>query len=122
MRYRDLNDIDIKVGDFIAYAALWSRSPILKYGLVTRLEKREGAYVRGERKEVPTLRVISVDRSSRYDKEKEEYYYIWELQNHGKEITLGMLDRLLVIPKAMVPREVFDTLMMEGIRCEKNPT
>lgn len=116
MKYKDLNDIDIRVGDFIAYAALWSRSPILKYGLVTRLEKRAASYYQTE--ETPTLRVITVDRSGRWDKETNKHFYVWELQNKGKEITLGFLDRLLVIPRAMVPKEVFDMLTLESLKRE----
>lgn len=117
MKYKDLNGIDIRPGDYIVYSALWDRSAILKYGVVTRLEKRKGSYY-SNTQEVPTLRVVSVDRSGRWNKETNEHYYVWELQNKGKEITLGFLDRLLVVPKAMVPEEAFNLLVIEALRHE----
>lgn len=87
--HHDLAGTAIGPGDFIVYAALWSRSPVLKYGVVTRLAERDGYGGTAA-----TIRVISVDRTYRDD---------WELQRGGKDTTLGFLDRLLVIPSSTVP-------------------
>ncbi len=104
---KDLAGKEITPGCFIVYAALWSRSAVLKYGIVVRLDKRKQTY--GGSKEIPTLRVITVDRTGRWD-ESQKYLYSWNFQNHGKEIILSFLDRVIVISKNDMPKEVLDLL------------
>ena len=96
IEYYDLNDTKIEVGSFVAYAASWGRCPVLKYGIVTRLESRkENAWYK-ESKENPTLRVLTVDRNEKW-KDGKKISVEWELQKKGKEVTLSFLDRLLVV-------------------------
>jgi len=99
--HNDLAGKKIKRGDYIVYAALWSRSAVLKYGVVSSLKEREVWSQRENNSVVGTLGVISVDRT--WDGK-------WELQNHGKEITLGFLDRCLVVNANSVPREAVSLL------------
>lgn len=88
----DISGNEIKVGSYIAYAALWDRSATMKFGKVTELCERKPRYG-GLEKVTNTLRVVSVDRS---------WKNVWELQNNGKVITLSFLDRLIVIPENFV--------------------
>lgn len=90
---------EIHVGDYIAYAALWSRSATLKFGIVTRLADKDNAYTPDKLipDKVPTIRARTVDRNWGND---------WEIQSKGKEITLGYLDRLIVIDRDSVPEEI----------------
>lgn len=99
MDYRDLACREISVGDCIVYSALLSRSAVLKYGVVKSLETRKDGW--SSDKLTPTLRVVTVDRS---------YTDNWQLQNNGKPVTLGFLDRLLVIQPEMLPEAVRDLL------------
>jgi hypothetical protein len=93
--HKDIAGQEIKVGDYICYAALWDRSATMKFGKVTRLADRDEAYVYNrERKKIPTIRLRSVDR---------DWHDKWKVQAKGKEITLGYLDRLIVVPAELVP-------------------
>lgn len=120
---------DIKAGDFIMYTALWDRSPILKFGLVTRLETRDGEYDYEiqERVTAATLRVISIDRSSWGHAHNQLKKYIWELQKNGQEVTLGFCDRVLVTTPDKVPDQARDVLRkaydarMEALKKKKRP-
>lgn len=83
----------------MVYSALWDRSAVLKYGLVTRLADRQEEHWLPKKKSSEmwlraTIRLRSVDRN--YDDD-------WELQKGGKEITIGFMDRLLVVPRTAVP-------------------
>ena len=100
LNYKDLAGQPIKPGGIVVYAALWSRSAMLKYGRVTRLCSRGGQY-EGQGTVSP-IRVVTVDRN-RND--------AWEIQKKGTEITLMFLDRMLVVPPALVPPEVFRLLI-----------
>jgi hypothetical protein len=102
-KHIDIAGQPILVGSLIAYAALWSRSATLKYGRVTRLEEREPSSW-GNGQPIPTVRAVSVDRSFG-DK--------WELQNKGREVSLGFVDRMLVVNGGQVPEEAF-RLLHEG--------
>jgi hypothetical protein len=93
MEYKDIVGKEIQVEDFIIYAALWDRSATLKFGIVTQLSQREN----GD----PTIKVITVDRT---------YKGVWGLQNNGRPITLGFLDRLMVLNEIDV-NEVEDILL-----------
>ncbi len=87
MNYEDLAGYEIKPGFLIVYAATLGRSPVLKYGIVTRLEQTKPDNY-GNRPQSPTIRAITVDRS--WGKK-------WELQKKGREVALSFLDRLLVV-------------------------
>lgn len=91
----DIADNEIKPGDFVIYAALWSRTAALKYGIVTRLAEREDGALY-DRDAKYTIRVLSVDRD--HDDK-------WEIQKEGKEMALGFLSRLLVVPSELVPTQ-----------------
>jgi hypothetical protein len=95
MTHLDLAGHEIKPGCIVAYAALWDRSATLKYGLVTRLATRmEG----NPSCAVPTIRAVTVDR--------EFLTHRWDLQKDGKEVALCWLDRMLVVPRDLVPAAV----------------
>lgn len=97
LSYKDIAGQVIKPGDTVLYASLWDRSATLKYGRVTRLCGREDQGLYGKRKEVPTIRVVTVDR---------DWDGKWEIQKKGTEVTLMFLDRMLVVFPAQVPAEV----------------
>lgn len=107
MDHKDIGEQNIKPGAFVIYAALWDRCATLKYGIVTRLASRED-WRRGEKVDVPTIRVLSVDRSTRHH--QGTWTVHWELQKEGKEMALGFLDRLLVVPENVVPDEALKLL------------
>jgi hypothetical protein len=109
LKHVDLAGQEIKPGCIVAYAALWDRSATLKYGLVTRLSSRtESAFVEYghayAKRVVPTIRVVTVDR--KMDVKRDQIVHRWELQKDGKEVALGWLDRMLVVPRSMVPEVV----------------
>jgi len=109
MEYKDLANKEIKVGDFIIYSALCCRSSVLKYGRVVELGIRKDTY---DEKNLgwPTLKVISADRMNYWNREKEEDESKWEIQANGRIITLGFVNRCLVIPIECVPVEVQNLL------------
>lgn len=102
MEYRDLAGQEIKEGSYIVYAALWSRSPVLKFGKVVSLSSRDPSYYQKE--STPTIKAITVDR---FWGNKGKF----ELQKEGKPVTLGFLDRLLVVND--LPQGVKD--LIEGV-------
>ena len=99
VEHKDLAGNDIRVGDYVAYAALWSRSAVLKFGIVVALK---------ERGNTGTIGVITVDRSWMWGATPPRR--IWELQNNGREITLGFTDRCIVVSGSSVPNEVLGLL------------
>lgn len=118
--HKDFLGEPIKEGDFIAYTALWDRSPILKFGVVVRLKERENTqdYESGKRVSAATIGIISADRVTwngfkRLDK------YVWELQKDGKEITLGFCDRCIVVERRRVPVDVRD--LLDAARLRRSP-
>ena len=97
MDHKDIAGRDIKVGDYIIYAALWDRSATLKYGKVTGLAERDGAWCyNAEPRKTPTVKIYSADR---------DFNGKWELQKKGHVVTLGYLDRLSVIEPHQVPAD-----------------
>lgn len=107
MEYKDLAGREIKVGDYVIYAALWSRSAVLKFGKVVSLAARKHGEYSLKKEDTPTLRVTSVDN----------FLGKYELQNHGTPITLGFLDRVLVIDS--VPDNIAKLLSQKTKRCDK---
>ena len=109
--YKDLAGKLITVGSFIVYAANFGRCAVLKYGIVTRFNKRKDIY--NNSREIPTLKVLTVDRTSR--REAGQYLYSWNLQNKGKEITLAFFDRMIVVNKNDIPQEALNLLTSTNI-------
>lgn len=90
MKYVDVLENELNVGDYVAYAALGGRSAIMKVAKI--LELTQGKRGWGE-KVVPKLRVISVDW----------FFDRWQKQ---KAHTLGFLDRLVQLQPGQIPTEI----------------
>ena len=97
----DIRGTYIVPGDFIVYAALMGRSPVLKYGIVTRLAERDQKWSVAN-PVIPVLKVITADYGYRGE---------WGLQKKGAEITLGFVNRIFVVRGIDVPGEVEDMLL-----------
>jgi hypothetical protein len=107
----DLAGQEILPGSFIVYSALWDRSAVLKYGIITRLAVRKNW--RAGDPDIVTLRAITVDRKwGQWGRGAVS----WELQKKGGETTLGFTDRTLVVPESSVPAAARDLLRLEFIR------
>ena len=111
MKHLDLAGHEIKPGDFIVYAALAGRSATMKYGRITKLAFREKSWKTRDGGEHPTVRAVTADRHQRWLPHSDTYIEEWQVQNKGKEITLGYLEQLLVIPEALVPAEALNELL-----------
>lgn len=111
MEYKDLAGQEIKVGDFVVYTALWSRSAVMKYGKVVELGIRKDKYDENKPGE-PTLKIISADRGFIFNPLTKDHDNAWIIQAQGKKITLGFLDRTLVISPAQMPKEVYQLLSL----------
>lgn len=93
-KHIDLLGQELAVGDYVIYAALWDRSATLKIGRITQLKTRaESKYIE-DGKIIPTVGVVSIDRSWSNE---------WEIQNNGKELTLGFLNRLTKVDPNTIP-------------------
>lgn len=98
--WQDIAGTPILDGDYVVYAALWSRSA-LKYGRIVglTLDKATGKN--------PHVQLVTVDRA---------WDDVWELQGGGwkerndpdkcRVQTLMFLDRMLVVTADRVPEEV----------------
>lgn len=99
-QYKDLFGREIKVGDYITYAANDGRCGVLRAGQVIELTK---GTVAGDEKKTPKVKIKSayfgVDWHATSMKHK------WVRQ---KNVTLGFLDRLIVLDNP--PKEVQDIL------------
>ena len=102
-KHEDIAGNPIKEGDYVLYAALWSRSATLKYGRVIKLTMAKSPDWRGE--SPPKVQVVTVDRG--WDDK-------WEIQGGGWEnkdpekaklVTLGFVDRMMVVTKAQIPED-----------------
>lgn len=80
----DIQGAGIEPGDFIAYAALWSRSAILKVGLV---------------REVKDGKIKATTAWKNWQGE-------WAIQGKGKATTLAFPDRVVVLYATSVPSEL----------------
>ncbi len=100
-KHEDLAGNPIKVGDYVAYAALWSRSATLKYGRVLALTETKVPSYGSEK--APKVQVVTVDRS--WDDSWEIQGGGWENKDPAKAklVTLGFVDRMLVVTKAQIP-------------------
>jgi hypothetical protein len=102
--YKDLVGQEIKVGDYVAYAAAWDRSAVLHIGRVRQLtETKEKVYDyhRESSKHHPKVRVRSAE-PRRWGEEK------WRAQM--KDVSLGFFDRLIVLDPRTLPQELLDLL------------
>lgn len=108
VEYRDINGREIGIGDFVIYAAAWGRSSVLKYGLVVELKTRPGAYVQGMRKEFPTLRVITAEKSYWRDG--------WRLQKEGKTVTISRFEAMIVVAKEDVNEQAHEILTAAALK------
>jgi hypothetical protein len=99
VEHRDIAGNAVTVGNIIVYAALWDRSATLRYGrvvaLATRTTNQPGVVK-------PTVRAITVDRG---------HDGVWNLQKDGGQVTLGFLDRLLVVHCDQVPPGALEILI-----------
>lgn len=99
-QYKDLFSREIKIGDYITYAANDGRCGVLRVGQVLELTESKESYSRG--KKHPKIRVKSARyRMVNYNTGK----YDWERQ---KDVSLGFLDRLIVVDNP--PAEVIKVL------------
>lgn len=99
-QYKDLFNREIKIGNYITYAALDGRCGVLRVGQVIELTK---GTVAGDEKKSPKIKIKSayfgVDWNARSMKKK------WTRQ---KNVTLGFFERLIVIDNP--PEEVISVL------------
>ena len=91
LEHKDLAGHTVVPGDFIVYAALWDRSAVLKYGIVTELYQQDKWYQGIQ----PAVKAITVDRTWKEPG--------WELQKSGQPVVLSFLDRLLIVGNDRVP-------------------
>ena len=109
--YKDMFGRDIKVGDYIVYAGLADRSAVLRAGRVIELtaskeevsiyDRKTGEHSRGHE---PKIRCESWNnfRSQGWNGE--------EKSGKQKAVTLGFLDRLIVVPEEYVSQKIKDDL------------
>lgn len=112
VQHRDVSNLGISPGDFVVYAALWDRSAVLKFGIVTRLGLSKPRYsykLEKHNVQEPTVRVITADRSV-YIPSK-GFSKDWELQKDGKEVALSFCDRLLIVDDGSVPERARKLLL-----------
>ncbi len=100
--HKDIAGEEIKVGDFIVYTALAGRSAVMRFGRVVDLKERD-ASLYGPKDKIPTLRVITAEASWSQKGR-------WNLQKKGGVVTLGFLDRLLVVNGDVLPRGAWEVL------------
>jgi len=88
--YKDMFGRDIKVGDYIVYGGLADRSAVLRAGRVLRLTEN------GK---------IFCESWNNYQAKG----YSWETEEKSgkqKNVTLGFLDRLIVVPEDYVSEKI----------------
>ncbi len=105
LEHLDVTKRQIKPGDFVVYTSTQGRSAVLKFGRVTQLAERDGAYVgKEERTKFPTLRLVTVSR---------HWSQGWRLQKNGGEVTVDRLEQVMVITHEQVPVEARPLLKTE---------
>jgi len=95
--YKDMFGRDIKVGDYIVYAGLADRSGVLRAGRVIELTHSKTGYGDPE----PKIKAQSWNnyRSKGWNDNKER-------SGKQKDVSLGFLDRLIVVPENMVSEKI----------------
>jgi hypothetical protein len=99
--YKDMFGRDIKVGDYIVYAGLADRSGVLRAGQVIELTHTKPSKW-GSDKIEPKVRVKSWNNYRAQG---------WGNKMDGrsgrqKDVTLGFLDRLVVVPESSVGEKI----------------
>ena len=116
--YKDMFGRDIKVGDYVVYAGLADRSAVLRAGRVIELTYSKE-------------KVRTYDRKSgehRFDHEPKVKCESWnnfraqgwngeEKSGKQKAVSLGFLDRLIVVPEDFVSQKIKDDLAGEVHPC-----
>lgn len=104
--YKDMFGRDIKVGDYIVYAGLADRSGVLRAGRVIELTHSKTGYGEPE----PKIKCESWNnfRAQGYSWDKDS-----GRSGKQKAVSLGFLDRLIVVPEEIVSQKVKDDLAGE---------
>lgn len=109
----------IRQGNWVCYSALDGRSGVLRFGYVNRLvEPRVVRNSQGyeEEKDTTPVRVLAyylhhgwnrMDSEGRpLDPKDWTRSAVWERLKNGKEVALGFPSRMLVVPYAMIPKQI----------------
>ena len=116
--YKDMFDNPIKVGDYIVYAALADRSGVLRAGQVIELtyDKSRSSWSDGPL--TPKVRAKSWNnfQAENYEWKGTERVELPRKSGRQKDVTLGFLDRLIVVPESQIPlfiKKDFDGPVMD---------
>jgi len=111
--YRDMFGREIKVGDYVVYAAVDGRSAVQRVGRVTKLSSGSGSW-RGE--SIPkivceTWNYHQAVRSD-WDRETREYTHVpfGQSGKQSKQVSLGFLERLVIVPAEHVHPKIIEDL------------
>ena len=94
------------MGDYVSYATMIGHSARLRFGVVTRLAERSH---RWNGKSVPTLRVIAADWQQ-YSRPSGTWSTGGAPLKNGGEVTLGELERVVVLGRSNMPRALLEVL------------
>lgn len=103
--HKDLFGKDINVGDYIVYSAVDGRSGTLRVGKVEALKVRESGF--SDDKPQPTVFCRSWSNFNTYEKDENG-----RQTGRQKNVTLGFLDRLIVIDPSQISEKI--KLDLEG--------
>ena len=99
--HSDVFNNQLKVGDFVIYAASLGRSPILKVAIILELKSKKHSY----RDEITyKVSVKTAHRVGTYLKGRDTYE--WSLQKNGSPITLEFTNRMVKVSPKTLPAEV----------------
>lgn len=99
IEHKDIFGKDIQVGDYICYSAMDGQSPAMRVAKVVELKGRAG----WNKEVTPTILVIAA-----------ENYFSDGPRPMSKKITLGFLNRLVVVPKSSISQEWLDAIELTG--------
>lgn len=100
--YKDMFGHDIKVGDYIVYAALADRSGVLRAGRVLELTHSKPRWP----DEVVEPKVKAESWNNYRSQNVPWNNPAAEISGKQKSVTLGFLDRLIVVPESIVSAKV----------------
>lgn len=104
--HADVFNNQIKVGDFVIYAASLGRCSILKVAIVLELREKKYSYYKDE-----VAYKVSVRTAHREgDWKKGRDHYKWTLQKKGSPITLEFTERMVKVDPKTLPLEVRNLL------------
>lgn len=107
--HNDVSGRPLAPGDIVVFSANYQQSCVLRYGVVTRLAVNpRGGWEAGTGKRVPspTVRVIAAGWGYDY----RDHATKWRLFREGGESALQYVDRMLVVDRHQVPREVLELM------------